>query len=80
MVASAAEKGKVKEIEFKMGQFQFSMCSEESMQLLQKDIRKTGGEMLTSRWKITRKYLGVLSTDVQQSRNGLTHWDHMGRK
>lgn len=56
-----------------MGQFQFSMCSEESMQLLQKDIRKTGGEMLTSRWKITRKYLGVLSTDVQQSRNGLTH-------
>lgn len=73
MVASVAEKGKVKEIEFKMGQFQFSMCSEESMQLLQKDIRKTGGEMLTSRWKITRKYLGVLSTDVQQSRNGLTH-------
>lgn len=80
MVASVAEKGKVKEIEFKMGQFQFSMCSEKSMQLLQKDIRKTGGEMLTSRWKITRKYLGVLSTDVQQSRNGLTHWDHMGRK
>lgn len=73
MVASVAEKGKVKEIEFKMGQFQFSMCSEKSMQLLQKDIRKTGGEMLTSRWKITRKYLGVLSTDVQQSRNGLTH-------
>lgn len=63
-----------------MGQFQFSMCSKESMQLLQKDIRKTGGEMLTSRWKFTRKYLGVLSADVQQSRNGLTHWDHMGRK
>lgn len=73
LVASAAERGKAKETEFLNGEFQFSMCSEESMQLLQKDVRKTGGEMLSSRWKFTRKYSGVLSTDIQQSRNGLTH-------
>lgn len=79
-VARAAERGKAKETEFKKGQFRFSLCSAESMKLLWKDIRKTGGEMLTSRWKCTRKYLRVLSTDVQQSRNGLTHRDHMGRK
>lgn len=40
VVASAAERGKAKETEFLNGEFQFSMWSEETMQLLQKILER----------------------------------------